>query len=120
MTIPRCVLTAEYSVPSETHPFNLWVLYGIDSDGTYENFASTGPSQWAPGGQINVEAPSQTIITNIDLSNITLPPGTYDALTMIVDGIDTSIIHDWVIDLGVLIVEVDLGATIISTEFSRV
>ena len=100
----RCALGAEYSVPSGIHPFNIWLLYGIDVDGTYENFASEGPSQWASGGQINVESPGQSIVTNIDLTNITLPSGTYDAITIIIDGIDTSIVHDWKIDNDVLVV----------------
>lgn len=100
----RCTLGAEYFVPSGTHPFNIWLLYGIDVDGTYENFASTGPYQWATGGQINIESPGQSIVTNIDLSNITLPSGTYDAITIIIDGVDTSIVHDWKIDNDVLTV----------------
>lgn len=100
----RCDLGSEYSVPSGTHPFNIWVLYGTDVDGTYENFASTGSYQWASGGQINVWSPGQSVVTNIDLTNITLPSGTYDALTIIIDGINTSIVHDWKIDNDVLVV----------------
>jgi len=98
----RCALGAEYSVPSGTHPFNLWVLYGTDVDGTYENFASEGPSQWGGGVQVNIGSPGQSIVTNLNLSNITLPSGTYDSITIIVDGINTSIVYDWKIDNSVL------------------
>lgn len=103
----RCNLTARYSVPSGTHRFIIWTLYGTDVDGTYEGFASEGPYQWAGSATVDVPSPGQDIASSITLpgGSITLPPGTYDAITIIIDGDDTSVVYDWKIDNDVLIVQ---------------
>ncbi len=93
----RASVSAEYSVPSGTHQFDIWILYGKDTDGTIERFAETGHYEWA-FKQFNVSAPGQSVVTEIDMPGSTVanfPPGTYDALVRILKESNGDRLCDW-------------------------
>lgn len=93
----RASVNANYTVPSENPQFDIWILYGIDVDGTIERFAESGYYEWAYK-QFNVSAPGGTMIHNVDLSGdnvANFPSGTYDALVRILKPANGDRLCDW-------------------------
>ncbi len=107
----------ESSVPSSaTFDFYIFSIYGHDVDGTLENFSQTF-SGYITTGQIG----SMSREDDLDMVIPEVPIDTYDCLTMVGD-FDGSTIYafDSKIDLGVLTIELSLGATILNTDFMTV
>jgi len=93
----RASVGATYNVPSGSPQFDIWILYGIDVDGTIERFAESGPYEWA-FKQFTVNAPGQSRIVDVDLSGeavANFPSGTYDALVRILKPANGDRLCDW-------------------------